>query len=626
MRKSITLLFDLVEERKVFEKVRPLFENHAVHCIPYHPSELPELEKGALVATYLDDACLATLLPEASRRGWVLGLLSHPGMTQACQSFGISRRLKESVEDFLESDEPVLIDLLLCNGRPVLSSVVLADVFTLSPGSASREGLWKRLLSRFALLRQLGSVNLLPFRITTEKGKILDTAAAGIIAVQHARSSLLTRRLLENTSIHDGMFHTLVISPRSIMEMVRFLVGSLFWKDSHSARLPSFVGHIKTESIAITGPAPLNFTQDGVLMSAREIDLAIVPKALQLIPGRHHNAEGTASEMKEVFNVRGLPTGVAKAELASKPLPWIHHATTEDFRELFQILRENAKPTPSYLILTMLSTLIATLGLFGDSAPVIIGAMILAPLMAPIISLSMGILRQDESLIRNSVQTLGLGLLLALGFATLLTLATPLYAINSEIAARIRPTLLDLGIAVFSGIAGAYAHAREEVAKSLAGVAIAVALVPPIAVSGIGIGWGDWAIFSGAMLLFLTNLAGMILAAALTFLILGYSPFRLARRGLFISFLLVVVVTVPLVFGFLRMVGEHRIVKALSGLQVEDITLREVSIRRIDPLHISVRLLSRHSIDDNDLERVKRAIEHRVGQTLVMEAVVALER
>ncbi len=71
MRKSITLLFDLVEERKVFEKVRPLFENHAVHCIPYHPSELPELEKGALVATYLDDARLATpaFLPHHDAQG-----------------------------------------------------------------------------------------------------------------------------------------------------------------------------------------------------------------------------------------------------------------------------------------------------------------------------------------------------------------------------------------------------------------------------------------------------------------------------------------------------------------------------------------------------------------------------
>ena len=124
----------------------------------------------------------------------------------------------------------------------------------------------------------------------------------------------------------------------------------------------------------------------------------------------------------------------------------------------------------------------------------------------------MGLLRQDGQLIRYSLKSIGLGLLLGYLCAILITWMTPLTTVNLQILARVRPNLLDLGIAVGSGIAGAYAHSKKEVAKTLAGVAIAVALVPPLAVSGIGIGWMNWGVFSGALLLLVTNLAGMVLA------------------------------------------------------------------------------------------------------------------
>jgi uncharacterized membrane protein len=179
---------------------------------------------------------------------------------------------------------------------------------------------------------------------------------------------------------------------------------------------------------------------------------------------------------------------------------------------------------------------------------------------------------------------------------------------------------------VISGIAGAYAHARSEVARSLAGVAIAVALVPPLAVSGIGIGWGEAPVFYGAFLLFLTNLIGIVLAAALTFLWLGFSPFRLARRGLAITLILTGAVSVPLALGFWHMVEENRIVRTLESWESEGLRLRDVRIRPGEPLYLSVRLLSDVPLDSARIDSVKQDIETLLGRDVILEASVAVVR
>ncbi len=185
-----------------------------------------------------------------------------------------------------------------------------------------------------------------------------------------------------------------------------------------------------------------------------------------------------------------------------------------------------------------MSTLLALTGLYANSAPVIIGAMILSPLMSPIISLAMGLARTELHLIRNSLRTLafgvGAGLFCAICFAWLM----PNESLTAEMQSRISPTLLDLAIAVVSGVAGAYAHAKEEIAKSLAGVAIAVALIPPLNVVGIGVGWAEWEMARGAGLLFISNIVGISLAATVTFLALWFAPFKRTQKGLLVSLML----------------------------------------------------------------------------------------
>jgi uncharacterized hydrophobic protein (TIGR00271 family) len=238
----------------------------------------------------------------------------------------------------------------------------------------------------------------------------------------------------------------------------------------------------------------------------------------------------------------------------------------------------------------------------------------------------MGALRQDTRLTIDSINTILAGLGFSLLCAIFVTWLVPLYGANEEIMSRTRPNLLDLGIAVVSGIAGAYAHAREEVAKTLAGVAIAVALVPPLAVAGIGIGQLNWEIFFGASLLLFTNLGGMVLAGSLTFLFLGFSPFKLAQKGVIISFILVLILTIPLGFGFYRMMYENNIVQQLESWEKDQIKIKEVSVQRTKPLVISLKLVADHTLSDDEIASFKIDLEQRLKQEVKLEITVAILR
>jgi uncharacterized hydrophobic protein (TIGR00271 family) len=277
----------------------------------------------------------------------------------------------------------------------------------------------------------------------------------------------------------------------------------------------------------------------------------------------------------------------------------------------------------------ILSTLLATVGIFQDSTPAVIGAMILAPLMTPIISLAMGAARSDKLIISRSIATLSFGIFSALLFSALLTLILPLEIVTSQINSRVNPNLLDLFVAIFSGIAGAYATAKEEVAKSLAGVAIAVALVPPLAVTGIGIGWGDIDIIYGSFLLFLTNLFGVTLAATLTFIVLGFAPIHRAKKGLVYSSLLLAIVSIPLVISFYSLILQSNDYAKLNSVKSIIINGKRVhlNITNINSstkrsTNIEAQVISNRSLSDDELNKLKQIVENKIEKKVTLEIIM----
>jgi uncharacterized hydrophobic protein (TIGR00271 family) len=207
----------------------------------------------------------------------------------------------------------------------------------------------------------------------------------------------------------------------------------------------------------------------------------------------------------------------------TEPLAWWRWArqwrqqqlvATTDRIAVLDHVDEAGRLGPRYAFMTVMSCGIAMLGLLQDSAAVIIGAMLISPLMAPIVELGMGLATFDFRTVRESLATMAAGIALALAIAILIVWLSPLQEATGEILARTRPTFFDLLVAVFSGLAGAYATVTRK-GEAIVGVAIATALMPPLAVVGYGVAVANWDIAGGAAFLFMTNLLAIALSVTI---------------------------------------------------------------------------------------------------------------
>ena len=212
-----------------------------------------------------------------------------------------------------------------------------------------------------------------------------------------------------------------------------------------------------------------------------------------------------------------------------------------------------------FWVLLTLASAIATFGLYGDSVATVIGAMIVAPLMLPIMGLAFGISIGDSRAIRNSLLVSIGGIATAIGVGYLLSFLMPA-AFNPEnvgqIMARTSPRLIDLLAALATGLAGAFAIGRRDVSDTLPGVAIAISLVPPLANVGILLGSGRSDLAAGSMLLFVTNYLAIVLTGSFVFGLMGFPQAALAGRtprvkGLAIALVttMIVLIVLPLAYS-----------------------------------------------------------------------------
>lgn len=180
-----------------------------------------------------------------------------------------------------------------------------------------------------------------------------------------------------------------------------------------------------------------------------------------------------------------------------------------------------------FATLMFLSSAISAFGVVTDSTATVIGAMLIAPLISPLMAMGLALMMGwPRRLYRSAIVALA-GLGIAIGVGLVAGWTSPVVidvALNSQIAARSSPTVLDLAIAVAAGAAGAYGLSRPDVSDSLPGVAIAIALVPPLSVVGIAYSQGEWEAGNGALLLFFTNAAAILLVGGATFVVTGVAP------------------------------------------------------------------------------------------------------
>lgn len=619
--KTYLVIFDSFQGAVFESDIKPLLAEIECDFLAYEAQSLADIPANQKVLLWLGDESLKAILPIAINQAWSVGIIPHPEMNRSLKLFGHLGTVESSIDAILSSPGPVAIDIMMCNQQYVLASVMIGNPEIMMPAALMDENWWCKIKNFFVLLLGFRQTSLVSYHLITEKGAQVNTAALSMALVYRPANSEFTKRTIGEVAKDEATLNAVIFAPRSIVEGLHFLWTKFLPKQVKTdERLPSYLGHIKSSSLTVKAASgQLHINIDGEVSQEEVLKASIKVDALQTL-GLGLPEKQTESEQKEVVRVANLPKGQVVKELANRPLSWIHHSDPEEVKETFIAIHENAQASESYKVLMVLSTLLATVGLFANATPVIIGAMILAPLMSPIISLSMGVLRQNMDLLLTSSRTLLIGITLALLFGTLHTWMIPLTMVTPEIQARLSPNLLDLGVAIFSGIAAAYASARSEVAKSLAGVAIAVALVPPLAVASIGIGWWEWSIFWGAFLLFLTNLVGIILAAATTFLIMGFSPFHLAKRGLLISTVFVMMVSIPLVLAFNSLVEKQRITSVLQELVFEAIEVNDIQVISSEKYIISVKLLTNRVLQTEDISAVKRRMEQALGHSIRLEA------
>jgi uncharacterized hydrophobic protein (TIGR00271 family) len=242
--------------------------------------------------------------------------------------------------------------------------------------------------------------------------------------------------------------------------------------------------------------------------------------------------ESLGRRLCELRHLANLPSLAAMVTSEGPPhqsmsLPftqwWSNHvAAGVDYVRVMQQVREDSGWSNHFAFMTLMSAGIAVLGLLLSSPAVVIGAMLISPLMGPIIGLGFAIATFDALELRRSGWPLLGGIVLAVLFCALIVLVSPLQSVTGEITSRTRPNLFDLLVALFSGLAGTYAMIRGR-HGTIVGVAIATALMPPLAVMGFGLATANWQVLGGSSLLFFTNLMTIAAAAAVLARLYGFA-------------------------------------------------------------------------------------------------------
>lgn len=583
-----------------------------------------QINESTLTLLYLDDIKIKIYLKNHLNTAKKIGFLPNKECPRAMGSYGISKDIYIAIDEAMNENNLSSVDVLTCNGEIVFTNVVIGDVHGLNNKTIERQGIFAKIKSFYLNLKNL---RFKEYTLTTAKGQSIQTAATGLMILEHNLKSGKNNVINEDLSLHDGDLNAFIISPTSIFSYIYYLLVVSFYMKLNPNSFPKSLGFIKTSKLDVTSTQPIDFMIDSALVSSKEINLEILQDSLTLSLGKNviENTQNNkkAEDDKEVIKTQYLPKGEMRILLLTESVPLFKKANEDDFKELFLALKESAKPSSIFIVLMVLSTLLATTGLFQNSTPVIIGAMILAPMMSPIISLSMGVVRGDSFFIESSLKTLAFGIVMALLFSSIYTYFMPLNVLTDEMRSRLNPNILDLMVAIISGIAGAYASAKSEIAKSLAGVAIAVALIPPLSVAGIGLGWSDFDISYGAFLLFITNLVGITLSAAITFLILGYSPIHRAKKGIIYTSVILAIIAIPLIISFSKAITQNNIITKLDNHSfVQNNKKITIQILHVDlskkKTEIFLQTKSNNLLNKADLNSLRHDIEDILKEKIIL--------
>jgi len=306
---------------------------------------------------------------------------------------------------------------------------------------------------------------------------------------------------------------------------------------------------------------------------------------------------------------------------------YLGRVSDADRERLAREIAAGSKPSNEYFTMLILAAVIATVGLITDSAAAIIGAMLVSPLLIPVIGSSLGAVKGDLRLFWRAVEAEAKGAAVVLVLAIFITLLIPNAAAGSEIMLRTRPTPLDLLIALASGAAGAYALSKKSIGATLPGVAIAVAMLPPLCVAGIGFALRSPEIALGGFLTFIANVVAINFAASVVFWLVGFrhkwsmSAEKDVMKKLQTSAVLLLVISIPLAYimwqsleaADVKNTVEQTLLSQLEGIPFARLDGFDVSGAKAGGMRIAASIDSPKEITQDKAGEIRAALEKRLG-------------
>lgn len=336
---------------------------------------------------------------------------------------------------------------------------------------------------------------------------------------------------------------------------------------------------------------------------------------------------GRAGVHTAEFSAGGRRASHEAADTGSAPSEDVPAADTHGRSLILASVARDARLDRKFILLITLATAIATLGLLQDSAAVVIGAMLVSPLLGPIMGVGFGLATLEPTLIKRSLLTLGAGMGAAIGIAMLLVWLSPIADVTGELSARTQPTLLDLGVAVVGGIAGVYAILRK-LSGVMVGVAIATALVPPLSTVGFGLVTGRLDMALGAGLLFLTNTLAIAFAATVVARLNRFGPSLTPQHTAMqvVGIVLTLgILSIPLALSLNRIAREvaaRSVVQTQLGALIDGATrIDELSVQLQDEAVTVDGVLLVDRFDATLNTRLRDAVAERLDRTVSVNIV-----
>ena len=298
-------------------------------------------------------------------------------------------------------------------------------------------------------------------------------------------------------------------------------------------------------------------------------------------------------------------------------------------KKVIEQIKENAEPDFDYILLLVFSTIIVSLGLIIDSAAVVIGGMIIAPLIWPVLALAIAVIKGNARGIKKALFTIIKSSLIIFAVSFLIGMISPSWIESSEIITRVKPTLFELFIALAAGFIGAFVVAHPKLSAALAGVVAAAALVPPLAIVGVTLAERSLAEAGGASLLYLSNLIAITFAAIILFLLVGVKFPRTevsktkAVGNIFWFIIFLVIIIIPLTLIMKDAIVENQEKAILEEVIEKNIASSRVTRLSIDrgenKINISVTIQSPQLLSAWHIDRLTDVLVGRLNQTVSLK-------